>query len=363
MRHHKPVELITTTSTVEGIEIESYQGVVSHQIVIGANLFKDVFSSFRDVFGGAAKGYQKELEKWKRVGISELEKKAINKSANGIIGLNMDFESVSGGNKSMFMISLSGTAVQLKRSESYLKETTSRNIEIDRLDYLVKKKELELELKNKSPKTIVADDIKNYKNHDIDADDVIFSMVINEELSYLESYFDEIVYYFQDKSHRLIDQFLSSEKFREDYEIRHLINHYGDPCLYDFLEEIQWFNFSVLKSLLKSNNHDVLQKALHLLKLNKSNYKLSDAKELLELASSIDEAYSIYPVREKKQKTLGKDKIGWRCVRCDSFQEESFSKCTKCGANIYGIKVDKITPDEISKKYRLMAEAIQEAVG
>ena len=44
--------LMTTTSNLDGQPIRQYLGVVNGEAIIGANLFKDMFASIRNVVGG-----------------------------------------------------------------------------------------------------------------------------------------------------------------------------------------------------------------------------------------------------------------------------------------------------------------------
>ncbi|OPZ77424.1 MAG: hypothetical protein BWY78_01023 [Alphaproteobacteria bacterium ADurb.Bin438] len=50
--------LITTTSTIEGREVE-YLGLVDGSVISGVNFVRDIFAGFRDFFGGRAKSYEK----------------------------------------------------------------------------------------------------------------------------------------------------------------------------------------------------------------------------------------------------------------------------------------------------------------
>lgn len=63
------IKVITTTPSIEGWTIEKYYGVVTYQLVIGANIFRDIFASFRDVFGGSVKGYQKDLQNMEQIAL------------------------------------------------------------------------------------------------------------------------------------------------------------------------------------------------------------------------------------------------------------------------------------------------------
>ena len=44
--------LMTTTSTIEGQPVREYLGVVTGEVIVGANIFKDLFAGIRDIVGG-----------------------------------------------------------------------------------------------------------------------------------------------------------------------------------------------------------------------------------------------------------------------------------------------------------------------
>lgn len=104
--------IITTTHIVEGRPVQEYLGVINAQSIIGANIFKDILGGLRDVFGGRSSTYEKVLEEAKNDALRELEQKAKALGANGIVGVDLDFETVGGGG-SMLMVIASGTAVRL----------------------------------------------------------------------------------------------------------------------------------------------------------------------------------------------------------------------------------------------------------
>ncbi len=110
----KTKTLLTTTSSVENYTITSYVELVSSNIVIGANFFSDFKASFTDLFGGNSRTYQKRLDEVYSQAIKEIDEKAASLGANAVVGLKLDFNEVSGGNKSMFMVSAVGTAVVIE---------------------------------------------------------------------------------------------------------------------------------------------------------------------------------------------------------------------------------------------------------
>ena len=101
--------LITTTSTLDGMKITRYLGLVSGEAILGANIFRDFFAGIRDVVGGRSASYEAELRKAKEIAVKEMQEQATALGANAIVGVDLDYETV--GNGSMLMVSASGTAV------------------------------------------------------------------------------------------------------------------------------------------------------------------------------------------------------------------------------------------------------------
>ena len=44
--------LLTTTSVLDGRPVTQYLGVVTGEAIIGANIFRDMFATVRDIVGG-----------------------------------------------------------------------------------------------------------------------------------------------------------------------------------------------------------------------------------------------------------------------------------------------------------------------
>lgn len=101
----------TTTNNIEGRTIEQYLGVISAEVIIGANVLKDFMGGLRDFFGGRSGTYERVLEEARTSALNELTQKAQQLGANAVIGIDLDFETV-GGSGSMLMVIASGTAVR-----------------------------------------------------------------------------------------------------------------------------------------------------------------------------------------------------------------------------------------------------------
>ena len=52
---------MTTTPTIEGHKILEYKGLVSGEVILGANVLKDFMASISDVFGGRTSSYERVL--------------------------------------------------------------------------------------------------------------------------------------------------------------------------------------------------------------------------------------------------------------------------------------------------------------
>ena len=104
--------LTTTTPDIQGRTIEQYLGIVSSEVIIGANVIKDIFAGLRDFFGGRSVTYEKVLEEARNNALAELVQRATVMGANAIVGIDLDFETI-GSNGSMLMVVASGTAVRI----------------------------------------------------------------------------------------------------------------------------------------------------------------------------------------------------------------------------------------------------------
>ena len=104
--------IITTTPSIEGRRINSYLGIVTGEAILGANIFKDVFASIRDIVGGRSAAYEQELIRAKELALDEMRQRAAMLGADAIVGVDLDYEVLGSGN-SMLMVSASGTAVKL----------------------------------------------------------------------------------------------------------------------------------------------------------------------------------------------------------------------------------------------------------
>lgn len=105
--------IVTTTPTVEGRRVVAYLGIVTGEAIMGTNIFKDMFASIRDIVGGRSGGYERAIRDGKDTALAEMQQEAARLGADAVIGVDLDYEVIGGDNRTMLMVSASGTAVKL----------------------------------------------------------------------------------------------------------------------------------------------------------------------------------------------------------------------------------------------------------
>jgi len=106
--------IVTTTPTVPEREIREIRGVITGEAILGVNVFRDLFAGLRDIIGGRSGGYQKALREARQHAMADLVKEAEALGADGVVGIDIDYETIDTQKGAMLMVSVSGTAVSLR---------------------------------------------------------------------------------------------------------------------------------------------------------------------------------------------------------------------------------------------------------
>lgn len=104
--------IMSTTTAIEGRPVRDYLGIVTGEVIVGANLFKDLFAGVRDIVGGRAGSYENTLRDARSQAMNEAAEEGRQLGADAVIGIDIDYE-VLGQGGSMLMVTVSGTAVKL----------------------------------------------------------------------------------------------------------------------------------------------------------------------------------------------------------------------------------------------------------
>lgn len=351
----RTVELITTTSSVEGWKIKKYLGVVTYQIVTGANMFKDMFAGFRDIFGGESSSYQKELARMENIAIEILSRKTIRMGGNGILGLRLDFDEISGGGKSMFMLSASGTAIFAEREKTDGKiEYTNEMVSADKIANEIK---IDSIMKEYEEGTLIIkglDTIEEFTRLNCYLPEIVSKYFVNLEQGRVEEQKEVISEYFKRIPHEKLSSFLMSEYFTE-------LKFIDFTRIFDVITATDWFDYEVLGELIKNENPEIRLKGFYLALIIKNIFNKEDIEHLLKLSEVITKACEVYPIQSTKKGLIGKEKTGWYCMQCGEFNELTVTKCSHypCNANMYGIPNNEWEPNMLAHKIFERAEKLK----
>ena len=104
--------ILTSSNTIESKKIIDYKGLVTGESLIGANIYKDLFSGVRDVVGGRTSQYEEELKKARDIALTSMKEKAESLGANGIVGLKISYDNLGGTMGNTILGTAYGTAIE-----------------------------------------------------------------------------------------------------------------------------------------------------------------------------------------------------------------------------------------------------------
>lgn len=326
--------LISTTNSIDGAIIEKYLDIVSTNVVVGTNFFSDFGASLTDLFGGLSDTYQSKLQKIYKIGIDKLKIKASNLGANAIIGLNIDFDEISGKGKSMFMISVIGTAVRLRfKDERTTKQIDSDSvIDFDTLENEITKRLITNKLNNKS---LPSQDEWIY---------LMNSPIKDISKTLLVLYFEKLRKSPIDRSdmdNLLIANVPNYFKVLDEDEAIDILysNITSEPnTITEIIVLNNLLSASHLIKLLKDDKVDIV---INCLKANRNYYTESDLKLMQEILLIFENLKDLGRIESVKS-VLGKTKEKYFCPNGHSnYVDEIY--CFECGKNIKGVTIKQVS--------------------
>jgi uncharacterized protein YbjQ (UPF0145 family) len=116
-KRDEAIEKIPLTTTLEfpEYEIQNTLEIITAECVFGMNIFRDMFAGIRDLVGGRSDATQKVLRDARKTCLYELKAEAYELGADGVIGIDLDYQEFSGQGKGMLFLVASGTAVKFKK--------------------------------------------------------------------------------------------------------------------------------------------------------------------------------------------------------------------------------------------------------
>ncbi len=356
---------VTTTDGMEGVKIIKYIKPISAQRIIGMNIFKDLFTSFSDVFGGYSDTYQKSFKLINIEVIDQIKREAYNIGANCVVGLRIDNDEISGKQKSMIMVTANGTAV-------------IANIPEDRKEIISKHKVKMLSDKDMKLKLRIKEMISNSKLEDSKFDNQDWEFIIENEVMELAPFMlDVFLFNTHDKIKRNTDQINNEDKQIVTLFTR-MDKNIAISILYDrlilainivILDRLQklivkmgFIDYSRIHKMLKHNNFNVQKAGLLLISHDKHLYETSDIARLSEAVKII---LGSFPDRVKfklsKKFPLTKQKEIWLCS-CGNPNDLKKNRCEECFCDRKGFESNEQTPSRTIEILNSKIEILNETL-
>lgn len=326
--------IISTTNNIEGCPIKKYIDTICSNIVIGTNIFSDFAASFTDFFGGRSDSYKRKLEIIYNEARKELKLKAFNLGANAIVGFKIDFDEISGKDKSMFMVSVSGTACVIEYKDDCSEITISNNI--------IAQDELDKEIKRRY--------IISQINEGADLKEQWFEFLLeNPQIEIIDNMLDRYIKYRKEADMyneyiRFIERYVTL--FPKNLVIDKVYSKYKDNVgeIKNLITNCYLFSPTHILSLCQIDPH----LAIDLLLTKTDYYK----KEDVVIMEKIYETFCSLPNTGKieiiKGGLLGKEQEKFICQNGHKNSPSSeFCENHSCGVNIKGLTIYEI--EKISK--------------
>ncbi len=104
--------IITTTHTIQGKTITDYRGIVFGEVIVGANIFKDVKATLTNFFGGRSGAYEESLMEAREAALKEMKMRAMALGATAVVGMLVNYQVIGVSGNNMLMVTTCGTAVR-----------------------------------------------------------------------------------------------------------------------------------------------------------------------------------------------------------------------------------------------------------
>jgi uncharacterized protein YbjQ (UPF0145 family) len=317
--------ITTTISTIPNTEITEILSVIHNRVVLGTNLFSDISAGFSDIFGGKNTAYEKRLAEITNQVIEGLKEKAKKIKADALIDLKIDVDEISGGSKSMFMVTAIATAVKLNKQV-----TSNESISIEIINEKITKHRIlkSIEAGTFNPHSNwVEPYILNYDFPE--AFDAYMKWITSSSLK-PETWQDLFSAYASNLNPvELFDRTLNyfSKENRTDNE---------NTSLSTIFKHIEIDYTKILQIL--SGNYDIEKKrlCLNILYYYNKSYTNADFDLVAKVLAKVIEVFPNTSTEEIGTGLLSKGSVYWRC-QCGAKNDAQYNTpCDKCNKDKYG---------------------------
>lgn len=102
---------LTNIEHVPGMQIGQVYGLVSGSTIRAKNIFRDIGSGIKNIFGGELKNYTKLLEEARDEATNRMIQEALAKGANAVVNIRFSTSSIAAGAAEIYVY---GTAVHVQ---------------------------------------------------------------------------------------------------------------------------------------------------------------------------------------------------------------------------------------------------------
>lgn len=350
--------LVITTGASDDLKIKKYLKPVSAHIVAGTNLFSDFLGGLSDVFGGRSDSYQKQLSSLYNEAIEKLKHNTYEIGGNGVIGLKIDMDEISGKGKSMFMLTAIGTAVIIDKEDTIkskvlLTNDKFQNIGIERFKGLQIKNEIirkandgKLKLDDETWNFIISNQITD-----------VFHYVTEELQNHLsDNENDDFVKYFTDYIENLEDGIIINLLYNY---VKNKPNNQTINILLNIIKDLNLYDFNRNMELLSNDNFNIKKIGVQIATYNKPFFNKQDISDFTEVINMLNIQFKERGIRSTVESNSRIREI-WTCD-CENKNDLS-DYCYNCGKDIYGFTKTEINPEEAIKLIKEKIELIKEFI-
>lgn len=315
--------IITTTSTMPNTEITEILSVVHNRVVLGTNLLSDIGAGLSDIFGGSNTSYEKKLAEITNQVIEGLKEKGKKIKADALIDLKIDVDEISGGSKSMFMVTAIATAVKLSKKMSQI-DTVS----IDIINNNITKNRI-LHKINDGSFYPSADWIEQYlvNNPLPEAFEPFLNWVYLKEPNQWQIVFSAYISNFnsEDLFDKTIANFSKENRTANENAALSLI-----------FEKIVIDYSKILQILSNNEDREKQRLCLNFLFHYKKSYTNSDFELVKMIIEKIKEVFPKLSTEEIGTSIMNKGKIYWICECGNKNEAADNTNCYRCRKDEYG---------------------------
>lgn len=333
---------IATTSEIPGYEIDEIYGLISVSIVTGVSYFKEVVSSVADFFGGSVYAFEEEISSAKRKVEHLIRKKALRLGMNAVVQCKYDVEPITHLGNTMFMISLSGTAINLNGYEVEELEVEDLKNDCDVSEII--KSVLEKTNDEFGIKKVIKNDTSITPQKIYEMDKIKFEeFLIDNKDEYIREIIEAIEIEFKRKKAVLLLNYKNEKLIMLKKAIQSIdINNYKDKLFRNlnmekalmirYLEIIDYG--SIYEEFIERNGNEF--EILYALETIPTYIEKANYVNLIKLVNYLEDKYNDDIKVCKKDRFSNVDV--WLCRKCNTRISMDEYKCPKCFYDRYGIE-------------------------